>query len=160
MKINIMNIKLQYPVFVFKKKDNMIYVYYDDYQMKATNTEIFQKTNFGGRIIIDSSGAKYITKSAYITRYWGFLESFFRMKGKVVSFEYEYEDAGSPITLDELKEMIMNRFPKSRWFHSTWSDIREFKEEMDKCSTFEQVARITGGSPPSSNLFLRILKGL
>lgn len=157
--ISDIKIKLQYPVFVFRKKDNMIYVHYDDYQMKATNTEIFREADFSGRIIIDSSGTKYITQSAHITRYWGFLEGFFWMKGKVVSFEYEYQDAGSPITLDELKEMIMSRFPKSGWFHSVWSDVQELKEEMNKCATFEQLARSVGGPPPAKNMFLRIWRG-
>jgi Neuraminidase (sialidase) len=136
----------------------MVYVYYNDRQMKATNTEIFETTSFGNIILIDSSGMKYVTKGAFITRYWGFLEGLFRMKGKVVSFEFEYKDAGTPITLDELKAMIMERYPKSRWFRSAWSNVAEFQEEMDKCDTFKQVALLFE-KPPSNNLYTLITKG-
>jgi hypothetical protein len=73
-------VNLRYPVFVFRKKDNMIYVYYNDYQMKMTNTEIFRKTNFSDRIISDSSGMKYITQNAYITKYLSYWEGLFIMK--------------------------------------------------------------------------------
>jgi hypothetical protein len=135
----------------------MVYVYYNDRQMKVTNTEIFEKANFKNRIHIDSSGMKYITKGAFITRYWNFFERMF-LPGKVVSFEFEYENAGTPITLNELKVMIMERYPKSRWFHSAWCDVAEFQEEMDKCDTFEQVALLFG-KPPSNNLYTLITKG-
>jgi hypothetical protein len=150
-----MNIKLQYPVFLFDRKDKMIYVYHDDRQMKVSNTEIFAKANYKNRTLIDSSGMKYITKGAFITRYWNFFERLF-LPGRVVSFDYEYADAGTPITPDELKTMIMERYPKSRWFHSAWSDVQEFKEEMDKCSTFEQLALLFG-RPPIKNKFLRYI---
>jgi hypothetical protein len=119
-------IQLKYPVFEFIPKDNLVYVGYNDNRFKTTNTEIFKKTKFGNHIIIDSSEMKYVTKSAYITRYWGFWEGLLRMLGKVVSIEFEYKDAGTPVTLEELKEMIMERYPKSRWFHSAWSDVEEF----------------------------------
>jgi hypothetical protein len=149
------SITLQYPVFLFDRKDKMVYVYHDDRQMKVSNIEIFAKENFSNITLIDSSGMKYTTKRAFITRYWNFFERLF-LPGQVISFDYEYKDVGSPITLDELKTMIMERYPKSRWFHSAWSDVREFKEEMDKCDTFEQVALLFG-RPPSRNKLLRYI---
>jgi len=100
--IFVMANNLKYPVFVFRKKDNMVYVFYDDKQMKTTNIEIFKKTHFEGRTIVDSPGMKYTVISSHITRYWGFWEGLFQ-KGRTVSFEYDYKDAGIPVTLNELK---------------------------------------------------------
>lgn len=154
-----MEAKLKFPVFTFLKKDNMVYVDYSEKRMKMTNTEIFKSTNFKGDIIIDSSGIKYITRKAYQTGYLGIKGFSLFMVGKAISFEYEYEDEIQHISLDELKEMILNRYPKSRWFHSAWVDVEEFKEEMDKCTTFEELARVVGGPPPSSNFFLKLIRG-
>lgn len=154
-----MEAKLKYPVFVFLKKDNMVYVDYRDKDMKATNTEIFNTTNFKGRIIIDSSGTKYVTRKAYQTGYLGIKGFSLFMVGKAISFEYDYENEVVKISLEELKEMIINRYPKSRWFYSAWVDVEEFKEEMDKCTTFEELARVVGDPPPSSNFFLRLIRG-
>jgi len=53
----------------------------------------------------------------------------------------------------------MDKYPKSRWFSSAWGDVEEFKEEMDKRTTFEQVALIVGGQPPSKNIFTKIFNG-
>jgi hypothetical protein len=133
----------------------MVYVYHDDRQMKVSNTEVFAKANYSNRTLIDSSGMKYITKGAFITRYWNFSERLF-LPGKVISFDYEYEDAGTPVTLDELKTVIMERYPKSGWFRSAWSNVAEFREEMDKCDTFEQVALLFG-RPPTRNKLLRYM---
>ena len=154
-----MDVKLKYPVFVFRKKDKMVYVYHNDKHMKTTNTEIFRSTNFKGRIIIDSLGDKYITKKAYHTGYLGLWGFSLRMSGKVISFDYDYENEITKISLGELKEMIFNRYPKSRYFHSAWSDINEFEEEMNKCSTFEELARLIGGPPPTKNPVLRFFRG-
>jgi hypothetical protein len=55
--------------------------------------------------------------------------------------------------------MIMERYPKSKWFSSVWSDYEEFQEEMDKSDTFEQVALHVGGNPPPKNKLSRILRG-
>ena len=158
-----MKIKLHYPVFVFTKNDPMVYVYYDDGQLKTTFLEYIKKTNFKNDIFIDSSGMKYFPQSAYVTHIWGFWERTLRKLWrlgtvKLITIDYEYKDAGSPITMENLKEMIMQHYPRSKWFHSAWSDVEEFKEKLDRCTTYEQIAQILGGSSPPKNRFLRILR--
>jgi len=154
-----MKAELKYPIFSFVKNDNMVYVFYRDKDNKTTNIEIFKKYKFKGIVIIDSSGMKYIIKRAYKTKWLGISGYFTGMQGRVFLVDFEYEDEIEQISLDELKEMILNRYPKSRWFHSAWVDVNEFKEEMDKCTTFEELARVVGGPPPSSNFILRLIRG-
>jgi hypothetical protein len=150
-------IKLKYPVFEFAPKDDMVYVFYGEKDHKTTNNKLFQVVKYSGDVIIDSSGMKYIIKKAYKVKMGG-LWTYFTGQGRALFIEYEYKDAGNPITLDELKKMIMIRFPKSRWFKSTWVDVQEFEEEMDKCNTFEQLALLFR-KPPSENVFLRLWRG-
>jgi hypothetical protein len=159
-----MNIKLQYPVFVFTKNDPMVYVFHDEGIFTITTMEYLKRTNFKNDVFIDSSGMKYFPQSAYVTHIWGFWEKILRRlwrlgAAKLITIDYDYKDVGCSITLNELKTMIMERYPKSRWFHSAWSNVEEFQEEINKCDTFEQLAFTLEGQPPPKNKFLRILKG-
>jgi hypothetical protein len=159
-----MNIKLQYPVFVFTKNDPMVYVFHDEGLFTVTTMEYLKKTNFKKDVFIDSSGMKYFPQSAYVTYIWGFWERIFRRlwrlgAAQLITIDYDYMDAGVPITLNELKTMIVERYPKSGWFHSSWSNVEEFREEINKCDTFEQLAFTLEGQPLPKNKFLRILKG-
>jgi hypothetical protein len=152
-----MKFDLKYPIFEFFPNDNMVYVYYNDNEFKTTSTEVLKKLKFRNTLIVDSSGMKYTIQNTYITRYWGFWEGLF-MKGKIVSIENEFNER-TLISLEELKLLILDSYPKSIWFHSAWSDVKKLKDEMNKCITFEQLARIIGGLPPSKNIFLRLWRG-
>jgi hypothetical protein len=117
-----MKINLQYPVFVFSKA-NMVYVYYNERQLKTVALEFFtSEISLSGNKIIDSSGMKYVTKSAYVTGSSGFGER----QDKVISFEYRYEDAVTPITLETLKAMLLECFPKTKGLCPAWNNIKNF----------------------------------
>lgn len=154
-----MHLQLKYPIFSFVKDDNMVYVFHRERDNKTTNTEIFKKYKFKGNIFIDSSGTKYIVKKAFMTQWRGFKGYFTGMQGRVIAIEYEYEDGITKVSLEELKEMILNRYPKSRWFSSAWVSVEELEQEMNKCNNFEELARLIGGPLPSSNIFLCLIHG-
>ena len=152
-------IQLKYPVFIFTKDDPMVYVFHNDYDFRTTTSKYVERTNVKNDMFIDSSGMKYFPQTAYITHVWSLRERLLRLTtAKLVTIGYKYEDAEIPITLDELKEMIMSRYPESVWFDSTWVDVEEFKDEMSKCNTFYRVALLFG-KPHPIGFFKRLPKG-
>jgi hypothetical protein len=131
-----MKINLQYPVFVFNKT-GMVYIYYNVRQLKTVDIDFFtSEVSLCGNKIIDSSGMQYVTKNAYVTGSSGFGEK----QNGVVSFEYKYEDAGTPITLETLKAMLLECFPKAKGFRPAWNNIKNFQGEIDRCNDFSQLA--------------------
>jgi hypothetical protein len=149
-----MRIILQYPVFVFNKTNNTVYVYYTERQLKTVSMDFFlSEVNLDGNKIIDSSGMKYVTKSAYATGSSGFREG----QDRVVSFEYQYKDAGTPVTLDTLKATLLECYPKSKWLRSAWNNIKKFRQEIDGCNDFKQLAllfiRLSGNITEQMNLY-------
>ena len=152
------SIELKYPIFTYGKKEKMIYVFYRRKDSHTTNAKIIKKAGYPGSTIIDSTGMKYVIKRAQKAKWRGFYGYFTGMQGRVFEVEFEYEDESVHITLDELKAIILDRYPKSYWFRSAWSSKKEFDEEMSKCMTFEEVARVVG-EPPQSIFFLRIIRG-
>jgi hypothetical protein len=131
-----MKINLQYPVFVFSKA-NMVYVYYNERQLKTVAMDFFtSEISLGGNKIIDSSGMKYVTKSAYVTGSSGLGEG----QDRVISFEHRYEDVVTPVTLETLKAMLLECFSKAKSLRPAWSNIKNFQGEIDKCNDFNQLA--------------------
>jgi hypothetical protein len=134
-----MKINLQYPVFVVNKTNTMVYVYYNERQHKSVGMDFFTaEVSLGGHKIIDSSGMQYTTKSAYMTGSSGFREG----EDRVISFEYKYEDAGTPVSLEELKKMLLECYPKSKWLRPAWNNIKIFQGEIDRCNDFSQLVSL------------------
>lgn len=153
-----MKAQLKFPVFIFKPKGNMVYVFWREKLYKTTNTKIF-KTIKKGDIVIDSNGMKYIEKKVYMTKWRGIYGYFAGMQGRVIAIEYEYEDNLEKISLEQLKTMIVERYPKSWAFKSqAWVNAEDFKRDVFRCTTFEEVASILV-TPPSKNAFLRFWRG-
>ena len=110
-------------------------------------------------IIIDSSGLKYIEKGIFMTGWRGIYGYFTSMKGRVIAVDYEYDENIEKVSLRNLQEIILERFPKSRWFHShCWKNIEDFKETLFSCTSFEEIAQLFVRKP-SNNFLTRIFKG-
>ena len=84
-----MQVELKYPIFTFRKKEKMIYVFYRKKDSHTTNTKIFRKSGYPGSTIIDSSGMKYIIKRAYKVKWRGISGYFTGMQGRVFEVELE-----------------------------------------------------------------------
>jgi hypothetical protein len=138
IKHDIMKIDLQYPVFVFNKAGNMVYVYYSERQLKTVSMDFFASEVSLCNKIIDLSGMKYTVESAYVTGSSGFRGG----QNGTVSFEYRYEDAGTPVTPETLKTMLLECYPKSKWLRPAWNNIKEFQGELDKCDDFNQLSSL------------------
>lgn len=136
----------------------MVYVFWREKLYKTTNTKILKEMKKGD-IVIDSKGMKYIQKGAYMTKWRGIYGHFTGMQGRVIAIEYEYEDNPEKISLEQLKKMIVERYPKSRAFRShAWVNADDFKKDVFRCTTFEELALIFE-CQPSKNAFLRFWRG-
>lgn len=145
-------------IFIFVPKDNMPYIFWEEKLYKTTNTLLIKKWKKNS-IIIDSSGLKYIEKGIFMTGWRGIYGYFTSMKGRVIAVDYEYDENIEKVSLRNLQEIILERFPKSRWFHShCWKNIEDFKETLFSCTSFEEIAQLFVRKP-SNNFLTRIFKG-
>ena len=153
-----MKTQLVFPIFIFVPKDNMPYIFWEEKLYKTTNTLLIKKWKKNS-IIIDSSGLKYIEKGIFMTGWRGIYGYFTSMKGRVIAVDYEYDENIEKVSLRNLQEIILERFPKSRWFHShCWTNIEDFKETLFSCTSFEEIAQLFVRKP-SNNFLTRIFKG-
>jgi hypothetical protein len=124
---------------MFGKTNNMVSVYYNERQFSSVSMNFFTtKAGLVGNKIVDSSGMKYTTKNTCITGSSGFGQE----QDRVISVKYEYEDAGMLITPEELKAMLLECFPKSKWLRPAWNNIKTFQSEIDGCNDFSQLASL------------------
>lgn len=94
-----------------------------------------------------------------MTGWRGIYGYFTSMKGRVIAVDYEYDENIEKVSLRNLQEIILERFPKSRWFHShCWKNIEDFKETLFSCTSFEEIAQLFVRKP-SNNFLTRIFKG-
>lgn len=150
-----MKVQLKYPIFIFSKEDNMVYVFWKE--VKITSRKYAQENRSTKDICIDSTGMKYIGKELHITG-WAGICGFTGGHFNVVKIDQEYEDNPEQISLRELQDMINDRYPHSRWFNSQGYTKAEFEQAILQCTTFEQVAELLR-CRPSENFFTRLIKG-
>lgn len=153
-----MRAQLKFPIFSFNPNNNVIYVCWSAKIYKTTDVKWLKNHNRRGYIVVDSIGIKYIIKQAYMVR-WKGIHGFTGMNCNMIEVENEYEERIQKISLYQLQEMIMERYPKSNEFHSQcWENTDDFKDKLFQCQTFEEVAELFR-CRPSKNFFLKIWRG-
>ncbi|MCA6516135.1 MAG: hypothetical protein IM577_11145 [Chitinophagaceae bacterium] len=98
-----MQTELKYPVIVLPRKDNMVYVYFTEKELKSTNEELLQKFGYTNLVLIGASGCKHKIKKAFKVKYlglWGFNPL---LKGRQILIDFEYEPEVEQVLLSDLK---------------------------------------------------------
>lgn len=131
---------LEYPVFAFSKKDNMIYVFFNEKDLKSTNTKIFEKFNYKDVIHIDSSGNKHKIVKAFKVKNLGLLGFNPLLKGKQILIDFEYDSQVERITLDDFKKDILSRIDKTKKIWQSGWDIAELKNIVTNSNSFKSIA--------------------
>ncbi len=137
-----MQVELKYPVFAFKKNDNMVYVFFKERDLKSTSIQILNTINFGNVTHIDSLGNKYKIKKAFKVKYlglWGFNPL---LKGRQILIDFEYAPAVEQVLLSDFKKDIIHRIDKTKRIWQSGWDINELKEAVLNSSSFEEIANL------------------
>ncbi len=134
--------KLQYPVFAFQKGDDMIYVFFNDKDLKSTNTEIFEKLNYTDTVHIDSLGNKYKVDKAFKVKNLGLFGFNLLLKGKQILIDFEYEPEIRQITLNNFKKDILIRIDKTKKIWQSAWDIEELKNAIENSLSFKDIAEL------------------
>ncbi len=64
---------MKYPVFALKEKDNMIYVFFNEKDLKNTSTDLLKKNIFKDVNLKDASGEVFKIKNTIKIKDVGFL---------------------------------------------------------------------------------------
>jgi hypothetical protein len=137
-----MKVKLNYPVIVLPKKDNMVYVYFNDKDLKSTSEDLLKKIDYINLEVIDSLGYKYKINRAFKVKYlglWGFNPL---LKGRQILIDFEYDSEVQRILLEGFKEEIIKRLEKKKKFWETGWDIQELKKKVYYSPTFSTIAEL------------------
>ena len=134
--------KLQYPVFAFQKNDNMIYVFFNEKDLKSTNTEIFEKLNYKDTVHIDSLGNKYKIDKAFKVKNLGLFGFNPLLKGKQILIDFEYNPEIEHINLNDFKKDILVRIDKTKKIWQSAWDIEELKNTIENSLSFEDIAKL------------------
>lgn len=120
--------------------------------------KLVQKTEKRKSIVVDSLGMKYVVKQVNMIR-WKGKHGFIGLQCGIIEIENEYEDNPVKISLKELQNIVIARYPKSQSFRSAfWKDVDEFKDTVFQCKTFEELAEVFRRRP-SKNFVLRMWRG-
>jgi hypothetical protein len=137
-----MQAKLKYPVIVLPKKDNMVYVYFKEKELKSTSEELLQKLDYTSLDLIDVSGLKHKIKRAFKVKYlglWGFNPL---LKGRQILIDFEYEPELEQVLLSDFKEKIIYRVDRTKQIWQSGWDINELKEAISNSSSFKEIANL------------------
>lgn len=137
-----MQTKLNYPVFVFKKEDNMIYVFFKERELKSTNDYFLSKDGFIGNAIIDSTGNKYKINKVVKVKYlglWGFNPL---LKGRQILVDFEYIPEVKKVSLSDFKMDVIHRIDKTKRIWQSGWEIDELKEAVMNSLSFKEVASL------------------
>ncbi len=152
-----MKATLKYPIFKFSPNENMVYIFWKE--NKTTQLALLNKCKgWKGKIVIDSTGTKYIVKRSYMTG-WKGIHGFTGMNTGMISYETEYEDTTESFSLRQLQERIAERYPKGWWFEEEcWDSVDDFRQTIFACKSFEELAETM--EPKPLMLRARIVKWL
>lgn len=137
-----MQAELKYPVIVLPRKDNMVYVYFTEKELKSTSEELLQKLDYTNLDLIDASGRKHKIKRAFKVKYlglWGFNPL---LKGRQILIDFEYEPEVEQVLLSDFKEKIIYRVDRTKQIWQSGWDINELKEAVTKSSSFKEIANL------------------
>ncbi len=137
-----MRIDLKYPVFVFWKNDNMVYVFFNERDLKSTNTQIFNTFNYKNVVHIDSLGNEYKIEKTLKVKYlglWGFNPI---LKGRQILIDFEYSPEIKTIQLSDFKNEVIHRIDKTKKIWQSGWDINELKELIKSSSSFQEIANL------------------
>ncbi|GAA5030093.1 hypothetical protein GCM10011506_18940 [Marivirga lumbricoides] len=137
-----MRIKLNYPVFAFRKDDNMIYVFFNDRDLKATNEQIFHEMKYNEIIHIDSLGNQYEIIGAFKVKYlglWGFNPL---LKGRQILIEFDYSSEVRNVSLEHFKTDLVNRINKTSSIWRAGWNTDELKERIKNANSFKEIAEL------------------
>ncbi len=137
-----MEVELNYPVIVLSRMDNMVYVYFNDKDLKSTSEELLKKLDYTNLELIDRFGCKYKINRAFKVKYlglWGFNPL---LKGRQILIDFEYDPEVQSVSLDDFKEEIIKRVEKKKRFWETSWDIDELKQKVNQSSTFSEIAEL------------------
>lgn len=100
----------------------------------------------------------YKVKSAHFVR-WKGIHGFIGLQCGIIEIENEYEENPTRISLRELQEIVLERYPRSRAYHEEfWESIDEFRQTVFGCNSFEELAEVFR-CRPSQNIFLKFWRG-
>lgn len=137
-----MEAELNYPVIVLSRKDDMIFVYFNDKDLKSTSEELLKKIDYTNLELIDRLGHKYKINKAFKVKYlglWGFNPL---LKGRQILIDFEYDPEMQSVSLDDFKEEIIKRLEKKKRFWETSWDVEELKQKVFDSPTFSGIAEL------------------
>lgn len=153
-----MKAELKFPIFSFFPRNNMVYVCWKANDYNTTDIKWFKRNKRKKDLVVDATGMMYRVKSAHFVR-WKGIHGFIGLQCGIIEIENEYEENPVRISLRELQEIVMERYPKSRWFkEECWDNVEDFRQTVLGCKSFEELAEMFRRRP-SKNIFLRIWKG-
>jgi len=136
-----MRTHLSYPIFATKAKDNMVYVFFKEKDLKATSTSLLSKNVFKNVTLIDSQGNVFKIERAYKVKYLGlFGFSLLKKGGRQILVDFEFDSDVKTIELSEFKKEIINRIEIMKYFWQSAWDIDELKSKIMNCNTFVDIA--------------------
>lgn len=131
---------IEYPIFVFQKNDNMVYVFSSEKDLKSTNTELFEKLNYKDMVHIDSAGNQYKVAKAVKVKNLGFFGFNPLLKGKQILIDFQYDSEIEPLSLDSFKRDIIARVGKTKNVWQSGWDVEELKKAVANSQSFEEIA--------------------
>lgn len=132
------NVNLNYPVFIFKENDNILY---------ATNEKLGFFSKGGGKffkgkvLVIDSKGYSYYLSKSSVkgsASFWvstKYLQPMYEMN-------LEFETKPQIISLEDLKIKAMNQVKLKPKFWRSLDTIKGIQERVDKSRTYRELILI------------------
>ncbi|MGX5691518.1 hypothetical protein [Arcticibacter tournemirensis] len=137
-----MEAELNYPVIVLSRKDDMVYVYFNDKDLKSTSEELLKKLDYTNLDLIDRVGHKYKINKAFKVKYlglWGFNPL---LKGRQILIDFKYDPEVQCVSLDDFKDEIVKRLEKKKRFWEASWDVEELKQKVSHCPSFSGIAEL------------------
>lgn len=131
---------MKYPVFALKEKDNLIYVFFKEKDLKTTNTDLLRKNIFKNVTLIDASGKVYKIKNAFKIKDASFFGFSLLKKGRQVLIDFEFEEESTNVSISQFKQDIKDKIDRNKNFWQSAWDISELKEKINKSTSFREIA--------------------
>lgn len=137
-----MTMKLNYPVFVLKERDKMIYVFFNEKDLKRTNTELLERNVFKDVTLIDAEGIFYKVKNTFKVKYIGIKGFSLLKKGRQILIDFELEKSPLSIEIKEFKQIIIDRIESNKNFWQSAWNITELTERIKRSYSYTEIAEL------------------